>query len=84
MEFQDYNSGSSLKCAIIIVVNMQIAYSIHMQAYECDLRILNAQIKSTIEDLNNFKPFMDCLGTANNVGGMFIEFGKAIGGVNHC
>jgi len=53
------------------------------KAYNCDLAALNAQIKSTIKDLNNFRPIMDRLGTASDVGGMLIEFGTAIGGVNH-
>jgi len=55
-----------------------------MWAYECDLSALNRQIKSTIEYLNSFRPIIYRLGSANDVGAMFIEFGMAIGGVNHC
>ena len=55
-----------------------------MQAYELDLSALDGQIKSTIEYLDNFKPIMYRLGSANDVGAMFIEFGVAVGGVNHC
>jgi len=31
-----------------------------------------------MENLNNFWPVMAHLGSASNMGGMFIEFGKAI------
>jgi len=31
-----------------------------------------------MEDLNNFRPVMARLGSASNMGGVFIEFGKAI------
>jgi len=55
----------------------------HVQTYECDLSALDEQIKSTIEYLNNFRPVMYRLGSANDVGAIFIEFGVAVGGVNH-
>ena len=38
---------------------------------------------STIENLNNFRPILSCLGSASDGVGIFIELGKAIGGVNH-
>ena len=41
---------------------------------------LDAQIKSTIEHLNNFKPILTRLRTTTRLGA-FPEFGKAIGGV---
>ena len=52
-----------------------------VQSYNCDLAVLNTQIKSMIKDLNDFKPIIDCLGTASDVGRMLIDFRMAIGGV---
>jgi len=34
--------------------------------------------------MSSFRPIMYHLSSANDVGAMFIEFGMAIGGVNHC
>jgi len=44
---------------------------------------MDGPIKRTIEDLNNFRPILHRLGSANNVAGMFIDFGMAISGVSH-
>jgi len=44
------------------------------------LSALDAQIKSTIEQLNNFKPILTRLHTTTDLGA-FPEFGKAISGV---
>jgi len=45
---------------------------------------LDGQIKRTMESLKNFRPILHRLGSANDVAGMFIDFGTAISGVNHC
>jgi len=45
------------------------------------LRALDAQIKSTAENLKSFKPILNRLGRADAGAGMLIEFGKVISGV---
>jgi len=49
------------------------------------LRALDAQIKSTAESLETFKPLLSHIGPASAGTGMVLELGKAISGVmNHC
>jgi len=44
---------------------------------------LDIQFKSTIKDLNKFKPILDRLGSASDGVEMVIGIGKTISEVNH-
>ena len=81
MQFQNYTSGSSPRYVIIIIANKWTA-QLQVQADECDLSVLDARIKSTIEDLTNVRPIIDRIGSVSSVGRTFIEFGKDISGLN--
>ena len=52
-------------------------------AYCSDLRALDAQIKSTVKNLQSFKPLLSRLGPADAGAGMLLEFGKIISGVRN-
>ena len=52
-----------------------------LQAYDSDLRALDAQIKSTAESLRSFKPLLSYLGRADAGAGTLLELGKVVSGV---
>ena len=56
---------------------------IQSKAHDCDLSALDAQVKSTMDELEKFKPVLECLGLASDGVEMSIEIGKTINTVNH-
>jgi len=66
-----------------IAFNMKIPYQVQSKAHDCDLKVLHAQVKSTMDELDGFKSVLGRLGSASDGVEMGIEIGKTISMVNH-
>ena len=62
---------------------MKIPYQVQSKAHDCNLSALDAQVKSTIDKLDDFKSILGRLGSASDGVEMNIEIVKTISTVYH-
>jgi len=62
---------------------MKIPYQVQSKAHDCNLSALDAQVKITMDRLEDFKSVLSHLGSASDDVEMSIEIAKTISTVNH-
>jgi len=66
-----------------IAFNMKIPYQVQSKAHDCNLSALDAQVKITMDRLEDFKSVLSHLGSASDDVEMSIEIAKTISTVYH-